>query len=392
MSGRILMLDPDVEGDEHVPFNAGIVSAVLAAVPDRKVEFHAGPRHRAAVLAALPAAAGDLLDGGVIETAGHGNRERMIDRALCALLRARAMARDDRLIILTATRATLLTLGGLTAVGMVARGHAYVVCHSILARLWLPRRRNPIQRGVDFEAALRATLRGGHRLVVVEPGIRDAFAARCPDLASSTRLWPHPLPGRRTSPPLAACAGPMPRLGFLGWASDAKGFGHFVAAARMFSGRAEFHVLGHRKPQDGALSPRDVAALATAPRDGFWPRGDYERRVAELDYVCLFHEPGHYRAVASGVLMDALAFAVPLIAPDMPLISAIAAEHGEIGFLYAGAEGRAAAVSAALAARGTPRHAAMRAALARAAASRRPEMLATRIAADLAGADARGPA
>ena len=32
MSGRILVLDTDVEGDEHVPFNAGLLAAVLAAV------------------------------------------------------------------------------------------------------------------------------------------------------------------------------------------------------------------------------------------------------------------------------------------------------------------------------------------------------------------------
>jgi glycosyltransferase involved in cell wall biosynthesis len=391
MSGRILVIDPDVEGDEHVPFNAGVLSAVLAAAPDREVAFHAGPRHRAAVLDALPAATAKLLAGGPIGAAGHGSRDRVLDRGLWALLRARPLAAGDRLIVLTATRATLLTLGGLTALGMVARGQAFVICHSILARLWLPRRRNPILRQVDFEAALRATLRGGHRLVLVEPGIRAAFAERCPDLASSTRLWPHPLPERRAPPP-SGRAGGSPRLGFLGWASDDKGFGHFVAAARMFSACAEFHVVGHRKPEDAALQLHDVSALATAPRDSFWPRAEYDRQVATLDYVCLFHDPGHYRAVASGVLMDALAFSVPVIAPDMPLVSAIAAEHGEIGFLYAGTAGRDAAIRAALAARGTPRHAAMRDALARAAASRRPEALATRIAADLAGFDLRGAA
>lgn len=390
MSGRILVLDTDVEGDEHVPFNAGLLAAVLAAAPGRAVEFHAEPRHRASVLAALPVVAADQVGGGPLAESGHGNRRRVVDRGLCAFLRARRPGAGDRLIILTTTRATLLTLGFLTACGVIARGQTFAICHSILARLWLPRRRNPILRRIDFEAALRAALRGGHRLVLVEPGIRDAFAARCPDLAPSALLWPHPLPERRTAPPVAQGTDGQPRLGFLGWASDDKGFAHFLAAARTFSSSAEFHAIGHRKPGDGVLAARDHAALATSPREGFWPRTDYEQAVAGLDYVCLFHDPGHYRAVASGVLMDALAFAIPVIAPDMPLVSGIAAEHGEIGFIYADADGRDAAIRAALAARGTPRHAAMRVALARAASSRRPEALAVRIAADLTCADDGG--
>ena len=39
---------------------------------------------------------------------------------------------------------------------------------------------NPIRK-TGF--ALRAALGVGHRLVLVEPGIRDAFVARFPDLA-----------------------------------------------------------------------------------------------------------------------------------------------------------------------------------------------------------------
>jgi hypothetical protein len=387
MSHRILVLDTDVEGDEHVPFNAGLLAAVLAAAPGRDIEFHAEPRHRASVLAALPGVAVARLGGGPLAEAGHGNRVRVVDRGVCALLRSRRLGPGDRLIVLTTTRATLLTLGVLTACGLVARGQVFAICHSILARLWSPRRRNPILRRVDFEAALRAALGVGHRLVLVEPGIRDAFVARFPDLASSALLWPHPLPERHVPPPVAQGMDGRPRLGFLGWASDDKGFAHFLAAARTFSSSAEFHAIGHRKPGDGVLAAGDRAALATWPREDFWPRPDYERHVSRLDYVCLFHDPGHYRAVASGVLMDALAFAIPVIAPDMPLVSGIAAEHGEIGFLYADGNGREAAIRAALAARGTARHAAMRVALARAAASRRPEVLARRIAADLARAD-----
>ena len=82
-------------------------------------------------------------------------------------------------------------------------------------------------------------------------------------------------------------------------------------------------------------------------------------------------------------MQDALAFGIPVIAPDIPLLARIAAQHGEIGLLYDGAKGRDAAVAAAIALAGTSRHAAMKRNIAAAAAARGPDRLARTIAADL---------
>jgi len=222
--------------------------------------------------------------------------------------------------------------------------------------------------------------------VVLEAGIEAEFAARFPDLAGAVRLWPHPLPLPLPSATVAATAGPIrgtgnrPRIGFLGWTGGDKGFGAFLAAARDFAGTAEFHAIGHGGPVDGAAG---LGGLATAPRADFWPRAEYVRRAAALDFVCMFYDARAYRFVASGVLMDALALGIPVIAPDIPLLARIAAQHGEIGLLYDGPSSRGAALAAAIALVGTPRHAAMKRNIAAAAAARGTDRLARTIAADL---------
>ena len=379
---RLVVADSIVDGAEHAPFNAGMLHALSVALPPGwRIEFHAGAAHRDCVLGLLEPALRARIPGGPLPVE-RAAREALVDRALLALPVA---ARDppDRLVLLAASRGTLLSLALLAATGRVRRGSAFAVLHAVAADLWAPRRRNPVARAVDLESALRLAMRLGVAPVLLEPGIRDEFAARFPELAPRARLWPHPLPA--SAPSGADCDEPggPPRLGFLGLASDGKGYGRFVAAARAFAGRAEFHAIGHAPEGDGAHRVGGEV-LATRPRAQRWPRGEFLRAASRLDFACLFHDPWRYRHVASGVLMDALALRLPVVAPDLPLFSALFRAHGPCGILYRPGDGPEAAIAEALACRGGPRHAAMRASLAAAAATRTPEALARILAADLA--------
>lgn len=379
---RVVVADSLVDGAEHAPFNAGMLHALaLALPPGCRIEFHAGASHRDCVLGSLgPSLRARILGGSLpVERAA---REALVDRGLLALPVA---ARDpaDLLVLLAANRGTLLSLALLAATGRVRRGSAFAVLHAVAADLWAPRRRNPIARAVDLESALRLAMRLGAAPVLVEPGIRDEFAARFPGLASRARAWPHPLPPSPAPVAAGGEPGAPPRLGFLGLASDGKGYARFVAVARAFAGRAEFHAIAHAPEGDGAHRAGGEV-LATRPRAQRWPREEFLRAASRLDFACLFHEPRRYRHVASGVLMDALALRVPVVAPDLPLFSALFRAHGPCGILYRPGDGPEVAIAEALACRGGPRHAAMRASLADAAATRAPEALARILAADLA--------
>lgn len=379
---RVVVADSLVDGAEHAPFNAGMLRAlVLALPPGCRIEFHAGAAHRDCVLAALDEPSRARIPGGPLPV-DRAAREALVDRALLALPVA-AREPPDLLVLLAASRGTLLSLALLVAAGRVRRGGAFVVLHAVAADLWAPRRRNPLARAVDLESALRLALRLGAAPVLVEPGIRDEFAARFPELAPRARLWPHPLPASSPSLDARDEPGALARLGFLGLASDGKGYARFVRVARAFAGRAEFHAIAH-VPQGDAANGIGDAALATCPRTRRWPRDEFLRAASRLDFACLFHDPRRYRHVASGVLMDALALRVPVLAPDLPLFSALFRAHGPCGILYRPEDGPEGAIAEALSCRGGPRHAAMRANLAAAAATRTPEALARILAADLA--------
>lgn len=379
---RVVVADSLVDGAEHVAFNAGILAALaLGLPPGCRIEFHAGASHRALALEAIEPSLRARISGGALPVRRDA-RDGLVDRALLALPLA-AREPPDRLVLLAANRGALLSLALLGAARRVRHGSCLAVLHAVAADLWQPRRRNPMARAVDFEAALRLAVRLGHRPVLVEAGIRDELAARCPVLARRARVWPHPLPGIPSIDLAGKADGGVARLGFLGLASAGKGFARFVDAARGFAGRAEFHAIGHA-PEGDAAHRLGAGTLATRPRAERWPREEFLRAAARLDFACLFHDPRHYRHVASGVLMDALALRVPVVAPAIPLFSAIARAHGEIGILYPPGDGPEAALEEALACRGGPRHAAMRLNLAAAAATRAPAAIAGIVARDLA--------
>ena len=381
---RVVVADSLVDGAEHAPFNAGMITAIALALPRGwSIEFHAGAAHRACVMDALAPELRARLSGGDLPVLREA-RDALVDRALLALPLA-AREPPGRLVLLAAGRGTLVSLAMLCMSGRVRRGTGFAVLHSVAAELWAPPRRNPLARATGLEAALRLATRLGNAPVLVEPGICEEFSARLPALAPRVRLWPHPLPGLTAQPPGPARddrGGPA-RLGFLGLACEGKGFGRFVEAARGLAGRAEFHAIGHAPEGDEAHRLGD-GLLATRPRARRWPRAEFVEAAARLDFACLFHDPWRYRHVASGVLMDALALRLPVVAPDIPLFAALARAHGEIGILYPPHLGPTAALEEALACRGGSRHEAMRANLAAAAAARAPDALARILAADLA--------
>ncbi|MFM8992453.1 MAG: hypothetical protein ACKOUS_23295 [Alphaproteobacteria bacterium] len=363
---RVVVADSVVDGAEHAPFNAGMLAAIaLALPPATRLEFHAEATHREVVLEALAPGLRARISGGSLPVR-RAARDALFDRALLALPLA---ARDPphRLVLLAAGRGTLASLALLGATGRVRRGTGFAVLHAAAADLWSRRRRNPLARAVDLENVLRLAMRLGHAPVLVEPGIREEFVARLPGLAARA-CERH----RRRA-----------RLGFLGLAGEGKGYMRFVEAARGFAGRAEFHAIGHA-PGDDAVHRIGDGFLATRPRARRWPREEFMRAASRLDYACLFHDPLRYRHVASGVLMDAMALRLPFVAPDIPLFAALFRAHGPCGFLYPPDRGPEAALEAALACRGGPRHQEMRANLAAAAATRAPEAIARVLAADLA--------
>ncbi len=363
--------------------NAEVLKALRQGGAFSEIRFFAEAAHRRMVLEAAPELRGDALGGGAMAVRPQV-RARAVDWSLVGLLRREARGADTVLILLSTYRVTMFSslLARLPG-GGPGRGVIHLV-HAELAGLWKPRRRNPAARLVGLASAFRLAQAAGDRVVVLETGIREEFLRKCPGFGERALLWPHPVPPVGTAP--AREPGGAVAIGFLGWVAATKGFGRFLkAAAEVKAERGDgvsFRAIGH-----GDVDEEDTGKLHVLdirPHGQPWQRDAFLAAARALDFICLFYDPAHYRYVASGVLLDAVALGTPVIAPRLRLVEAIAEAHGEIGLFYGSDAELAAAVREAADIAGTARYRRMVANLRRAAESRSTRALADHIARDLA--------
>ncbi len=145
----------------------------------------------------------------------------------------------------------------------------------------------------------------------------------------------HPLSPNEFSSSVNSLRAPI-RLGFLGLASDSKGFPLFVDLANemtsKYKDQVEFHAIG-RLPENGS-HVRGLEALTTKPGLTRISRADFVQRVIPLHFVILPHAEEYYGLSASGVLLDAIAWEKPLVARSIPIFESLFEKHGDIGYLF----------------------------------------------------------
>jgi hypothetical protein len=122
----------------------------------------------------------------------------------------------------------------------------------------------------------------------------------------------------------------------LGLADKSKGFPVFVKLAQEIvmqsRAQAEFHAIG-RVPSEGSVV-LEMEALATKPGMERLSRRDYINKVHHLHFIILPHEGSGYELKSSGTLLDALAWAKPLIARRIALFENMFLKYGDIGYLF----------------------------------------------------------
>jgi glycosyltransferase involved in cell wall biosynthesis len=330
------VVEPNLRAGEHVPFNAGLLQIVRAAYPDAAIRFVAQAEHARLVEEEL-ARAGPC--GIRFEPARWPPPPaRFLGQVAADTRRLRpiaddlARAPDGRLVLASAVPSTIYALKLVRARLGRRMPRSYAVLHGVLSEVWGWRSRNPWVRAQNMAAALLFPGNGAIVYLVLEPHIGGELARRWPQLAAHIAVLPHPVPPAPAAPREVALEAPI-RVGFLGLASRAKGYDTFVDLARAVAARqgvaAEFHAIGRRAPD----APADDSCLATPASRERLPRERYVELARRMHYMCVPFRKEAYRYVASGVLADAIAYRVPVIAFDLPAIAEIARSHGEIGHI-----------------------------------------------------------
>jgi len=369
----ILAFDMTNSGSAHVPINAALLRAM--ALSGQRVRLHADPTH----LAELGSVAGvdcqPMALSPLYRWKTHVVSLRRFRHEWQAMRRAlRAAPKGPHLVVLlsatpTAILAALLLSPRILGVQVALHGNLNEIAG------WRPR--NPITRRFDL-AAMLCWRDARLRFLVFEEAIREGLRALLPEAAGRTDVLPHPADTAQAGAyPYVALGIPL-RVALVGMATEAKGLDAFLDTARSFraryGSRVEFHIVGGRSHTVPAERFADIAHEVTI---GHVSRDEFTGRLAAMHYVFLPLQPGYYSLSPSGGLMDALAWAKPVIANRVPITEGLFEQGGDIGHLADDLPGMQAALEQVLTRMDQERHARQSMALQHLAVARQPQALAT---------------
>ncbi len=401
---RIVFVDLSMRGFRHVPFNAMLWRIAAHAYPDAAIDIWADQTH----LDELGGFSADLkslaaMRALTLSRSRAGKDEQLSARRLADHLRilarvVRSYPGERLLMVVSSICAT-----GIAAAQIVTRLcgprrlRTLCVLHGNVATIrggWRPR--NPLTRALDLASTLRRRPAPGFRYLVLEAHIREGIEDQIPALRGRVDVLPHPVNEQEAlAEPARAPASP-PRAGFVGLATLPKGFDVFLRLAAELALRErpiEMRLVGHLHSDFDALPPRARDALRLTGSNEL-PRCEFVERVRSLDYVCVPYGGSYYGLAASGSLMDAITFCRPLVAMRSPMLDALFASAGDLGYLCADEAEMAHALDAIATQPDPARFAAQVEALVRLRATRMPVALAAafRAAVERLGDGGSGPA
>ncbi|MBZ6377171.1 hypothetical protein B5C34_06265 [Pacificimonas flava] len=354
---RVDVFDLEVSGLSHVPFNRDLLRIIGLAHPGISIEMHGEDAHIAAL---------DAFDYPVpvsFVRAGHGDWAGTAKAAYIA-----AHGKADHAVVLGAGANYF---GALLKLAKTRPGTGFdFVGHSELAEPARWRSRNPLVRRRDMFGLLARRFPANARLVVLEPAILDGLDAVLHPKSAATAL-PHPCAPAPHQP------GPVPErptISFLGGTFRAKRFDQFLEAARLNQDRFRFAVVGSRFGDD--YDSADDVLFEVPPAREKLPRDWFASLVERSDLICLPLDPVRYSHAASGTLLDAAAYGIPLITTRTAVTLDWERRYGPIGYLVEQAEDIPPLIGSLDREIVAEDRGAFRASLERAAEERRPEQLA----------------
>ncbi|MEE4350706.1 MAG: hypothetical protein V2J26_10790 [Pacificimonas sp.] len=307
---RIAVFDFEVSGLSHVPLNRDLLHVLTRAYPDAEITMHGEAAHIAALSnSGLPHG---------IRCKDHGTPPRSAQAAMVG------EAEADHKLVLGCPADALAPL--LSAAGRDLASAYDLFAHYELAEPARWRSRNPLARRRDLFGLLGRRWPTNVRYTVLEPAVLDQLE-RILNPRNARAVFPHPC---QPDPAPSRAVPDTPSIAFLGGTFPGKGFDHFLTAARDNQGRFAFSVIGARF---GDYDETDDRLFVQPPSKTKLPREEFNTFVRASDLICLPLDPVRYSYAASGTLLDAAAFAVPVIATETAITLDWQRRYGPFGYL-----------------------------------------------------------
>ncbi len=328
---RILVVEPQCKGFEHVRFNTGFLATLHYAYPSAAIEFWAEPSHLRNVSEQLrnTPLTPDILIFKPVRLDFPTSPWRRIrwETSFCAAALQHAVA----------THTSLTAFSSVSSTGLIALKHemtkhndirVVAVPHGVLAGL-----EHFTKRVWNFPLSIRAavglTTPRNLRLIALSRSIYRAVGERY-----DIRPWfhlPHPYLFDAVSTNGNVAAGPV-RVGILGalrWRIE--DYHRVVRNVMQRTGNVKFSLVGHvaRLPRQC----RDFSTYVSGTDNQPVSYGQYEQRAKGLDYILSIADPAQSRYTASTTLLDAFNYCKPGLFLKNPLVDEYSATMGDIGYV-----------------------------------------------------------
>lgn len=314
----ILVFDALVLGGSHVPINAALLRVLRLAYPEEDILMCAAGSHIAFL----------GREQGMRQMRFEALGEQAATQTSGLLKTLIETQKPDNIMVSGCTAEQL------RAVRKIALTHRYIsfdaIMHSELAEPAHWRSRNPLTRRNDMFGTIARGFPANMRLVVLEYAI-EARLRTLIRRGQATAVFPHPLPSNKRQPakPRKACGG-RPSISFIGGTFAVKGFGTFVEVAHAHRDAFDFQVIGERT---SGYSPENDRLFSMPPSNGKLERAMFDSALQTTDLICMPLDPVRYSWTASGTLLDAIAFDIPVLAARTAVTTDWEQRYGRFGFL-----------------------------------------------------------
>ncbi len=330
----IVVCESQCWGFEHVVFNAAFLESITIACPGEMIEF-LGEKSHVQQTREQFSLIGDpsrimWVEIDIPERFLSDSQRLVAEFKLFHMLRKRMLIKTVKMLVVTSiTSPGLIALKTHWALKADNLPEVLVVLHGVLNYLLLPRTRRPLKRMLGIYNTLTRQNFPKINYIVLGESIQKRLLQLYPKMKSYVFSINHPYIFSNSG--IAASEFDnfnSLNFGYVGVGAKEKGIELFFRVAKRYASNAVFTVVG-RVNKDVKVPPVITGYSTETPIE----RQTYERLIKSLTYVVLPYSPRFYQLVASGAMLDAVAFAKPIIVLANPYFETYFKLRGDIGFL-----------------------------------------------------------
>jgi hypothetical protein len=331
----VVICEPECYGKEHAPLNSAFLQIVTRAFPEENVLFFGEATHIDEIKRVTEGSVAGAIDWRAVPLPPRYCRP--YDRFLADLKLVKMLLHNERregmrLVLTSNNASTLVALK--SSLLFTKATKAQVFLHSELSSITARLPMNPINILFSTRTSLMMPDMNNVQFIVLEKKIKEELVFRMASMKDKVAVLDHPLPtdanpesDKELTPPI--------KIGFIGSATEKKGFALFcemaVRAQRKWPGVLEFHVVGKVPKHMLECVPENLREKVSC---GKMERPEFAAKMRELHFACLPYDIAHYGLVASGALLDAIAWEVPLILSNIPIFNDLFSTYGQLGFQF----------------------------------------------------------